>query len=277
MHMEATRTGSTNLKSPLLRYTCYLERPLWEAVRKAPEACRAMAHTVWALCSESLWWLPCAHDFHFRPLLRIQRGISEMAHELRAQGGTRSSEAHSLRLTVAVKGGWMPKVSRLPGSCMRAYLSLMGQRVASAIQSGEDVDFACSLDRYIALPEGEEASQLLDVIEDAVCSVDIVEERHPESNPDAISYRVLCGNRVALWRLLSVENEMPTQKTPRSAEHRLLGPDSHTASWRITLSGGQADQTGPKPYLDIDVCSEHVPWQSVAPEPRLVSPEQCAP
>ena len=217
-----------------------------------------------------------------RPIRKIHRGVSEVAAQKvsRAVGAasTGSPEAQSFRLTVAVRAGWIPKACRSAGrTCTRAYLTLLGQRVVSAIQTGEDVDYTCALDRHIALPSDELASQLLDVIEDAVCSVDITEEAHPdESSSEAVNPRVLCGNRVALWRLLSAQQDMPTEKSPRSTVHRLLGFNSLTASWRIPLSGGQTDQLGQKPFVDIDVRSEHVRSPSVASKPRLISPELCA-
>ena len=224
-----------------------------------------------------------------RPLQNIHRGVSEMAirsvssrRALAAGSKVSNPEAQqSLRLTVAVRAGWIPKASRSAGrTCTRAYLSLLGQRVVSAIQTGEDVDYTCALDRHIALPDdSEEASQLLDALEEAICSVDIVEEAHPDVlfSPGRVSSRVLCGNRVALWRLLSAQSEeMPMQKTPRSTAHGLLGFNSVTTTWRIPLSNSRDEHMAQKPFVDIDVRSEHVRSQSVASKPRLVSPEQCA-
>ncbi|CAE7622487.1 MKK3 [Symbiodinium sp. CCMP2456] len=216
----------------------------------------------------------------YGPLLNIHRGVSEMTvRELASSLRSPGSDSQSLRLTVAVRAGWIPKASKGSGTCTRAVLSLLGQRVVSAIQTGEDVDYTCALDRHIALPDDtEEASQFLDLLQEAVCSVDVIEEAHPDMlfSPGRANTRVLCGNRVALWRLLSTQSEMPTEKSPRSAGHRLLGFNSLTTSWRIPLSSRQEDQIGKKPFVDIDVRSEHVRSQSIASKPRVVSPEQCA-
>ncbi|CAE7941493.1 MKK3 [Symbiodinium sp. KB8] len=190
--------------------------------------------------------------------------VREQASSLRSPG----SDSQSLRLTVAVRAGWIPKASKGSGTCTRAVLSLLGQRVVSAIQTGEDVDYTCALDRHIALPDDtEEASQLLDLIQEAVCSVDVIEEAHPDLlfSPGRANSRVLCGNRVALWRLLSTQSEMPTEKSPRSTEHRLLGFNSLTTSWRIPLSSCQEDQIGKKPFVDIDVRSEQAAVASSPP------------
>ena len=188
-------------------------------------------------------------------------------------------DSQSLRLTVAVRAGWIPKASKGSGTCTRAVLSLLGQRVVSAIQTGEDVDYTCALDRHIALPDDtEEASQLLDLIQEAVCSVDVIEEAHPDMlfSPGRANSRVLCGNRVAPVAAAFDAERDADGEVSRSAEHRLLGFNSLTTSWRIPLSSSQEDQIGKKPFVDIDVRSEHVRSQSIASKPRVVSPEQCA-
>lgn len=137
--------------------------------------------------------------------------------------------------------------------CTRTYLSLLGQRLASTIQTGEDVDYTCALNRTIPLPPGADAEPLLRSIEDAVCSLDIVQELHPDMPQDTkFQRRVLCGNRIALWRLLSTANEMPKEKTTAPLEEDV------SSSWRIPLLKYGNESTTGKAFVELHVRAERV-------------------
>eukprot|EP00913_Durusdinium_trenchii_P022578 g21207.t1 len=181
----------------------------------------------------------------------------------------------AVRVIIAVRSGRV--VAPKMGACTRAYLSLLGQRIASSMQTEEQVDYTCALDRILPLPvEAAEKEAFLRILEDAVCSLDIVEEVHPDVK-ELTSYgfrpKVLCGNRIALWRLWSDERELPKEMSLPSPLHQVVAaqekPLAASASpellerlaegiqisWRLPLLryGPQKDEPAPHSELHVDV------------------------
>eukprot|EP00434_Breviolum_minutum_P011844 symbB.v1.2.010449.t1/scaffold684.1/size172805/3 len=217
---------------------------------------------------------------HAGPWLTIhgpRLNLGEEPHPMKKLNGNQDA----LRLTIAVRSGRVMKPKL--GSCTRAYLSLLGQRIASSIQTEEEVDYTSALDRWIPLPpvDTAERESFLKILEDAFNNGD--DERLPpveELHPDLVDPhrrfhpRVLCGNRLALWRLLSETEELPKEKgsigTSAFAE-MIEKVRKMSMSWRIPLLryGQPEDETPQDLYLDLEVKAEYI--SKTISRPRLVA------